>query len=807
MESLLQDIRYALRGLRKTPGFAIVAVLTIGLGVGVNTTVFGWMRTLVLRPFPGVERPDRLVSLATSPPGSDERWSISYPGFGDWREGTRAFEGMAVAHVEQLGLRLDGPPERVWGQLVSADFFDVVSVRPQLGRTFRPEEEPAAAPVAVISHRLWQRVFGGERNIVGRHVLLNGTDVTIVGVAPERFGGLFPGLAFDIWVPVTLQPSLRPVRHGGVGQRGERWLQAFARLREGVSLEQARSDLAAVQLRLSDANPEERGFTASVVRLRESGPSAQLVPLMTALFGVTVLVLLIACANLAGLLLARASARTREIGIRLAVGAGRGRLVRQLLTESVVIAAAGGVVGVVFAVWAQDLILLLLPSASLPLGLDFAFEPALPLFALGAAVLTGLAFGLVPALRSSRPDLVVALKSGSDGPGGRLRAQGALVAGEIALCVVALACAGLFVRGLRQAQRVDPGFRDPDRVLLVSTDFALAGHGDSTGQALADRLLEGVRALPGVSAATFASIVPLGFGGGESDYTAVEGYTPAPRENTIVAFNNVAADYFGTLGIPIVRGRGIERRDTREALPVAVVNEAFVRRYFAGADPLGRQVRQDGRSMTVVGVARDGKYVSLAEAPQPLVFRPYAQHYVPYLTLHVRAAADPRRLEQALRGVFERTDPTLPFLDVRTMREHMGVVLLFQRVGAWLLSAFGALALALGAVGLYGLLAFTVGQRTREIGVRIAVGASRRDVIALVVGGAARLAAVGLAVGVLLAAGAARLLRSQIFGVSPLDPVTFVSVIVLLAAVALLAAWLPARRAAKVDPIIALQAE
>jgi len=807
VESLLQDIRYALRGLRKTPGFAIVAVLTIGLGVGVNTTVFSWMRTLVLHPFPGVERPDRLLSLATSPPGSDERWSISYPGFRDWREGTRAFEGMAVSHVEQLGLRLGGPPERVWGQLVSADFFDVVGVRPQLGRTFLPEEEPAAAPVAVISHRLWQRAFGGDRSVVGRHALLNGTDVTIVGVAPERFSGLMPGLAFDLWAPVTLQPSLMPVRHSGAGQRGERWLQAFARLRAGVSLEQARGDLASVQSRLSDANPEERGFTASVVRLRESGPSAQLVPLLTALFGVTVLVLLIACANLAGLLLARAFARTREIGIRLAVGAGRGRLARQLLTESLVIAAAGGVAGVVFAVWAQDLILPLLPSASLPLGLDFTFEPVLLLFALGAAVLTGLVFGLVPALRSSRPDLVLALKSGSGGPGGRLRAQSTLVAGEIALCVVALACAGLFLRGLQRAQMVDPGFREPDRVLLVGTDFALAGHRDSAGQALADRLLEQTRALPGVSSASLASIVPLGFGGGESDETAVEGYTPQPRENMVVAFNNVGPDYFATLGIPLLQGRGIERTDGRDALPVAVVNEAFARRYFPGASPLGRRVEQDGRRMTVVGVAGDGKYVSLAEAPQPLVYRPYSQHYVPYLTLHVRGAGDPRRLERALRGVFERTDPNLPFLDVRTLADQMGVVTVFQRVGAWMLAAFGALALGLAAVGIYGVLSHSVGQRTREIGVRIAVGASRRDVLTLVVGGAMRLALVGLAVGLVLAVGAGQLLRSQIFGVSPLDPMTFVGVIALLAAVALLAAWLPARRAAKVDPIIALSAE
>ena len=808
MESLLQDIRFALRGLRKAPGFALVAVLTIGLGVGVNTTVFTWMRTLVLRPFPGVQRSDRLVALYTRPPTTDADWAISYLTYRDWHEGARAFEGIAVSHNEQLGLRLGGPPERVWGQLISANYFDVLGVRPEVGRGFLPDEERTAAPVAVISHRLWRRTFAGDLGVVGRRVMLNGRDMTIVGVAPERFAGLTPGLAFDVWLPVTLQPSLMPTRHSRVAERGERWLQAFARLREGASLEQACGDLAAVQSRVAKAYPDETGFTSRVLRLGESGPAAQMVPLLSALLGVTGLVLLIACADLASLLLARATGRTREIGIRLALGAGRGRLIRQLLTESVLLSLAGGAAGVLFALWARDAIVPLLPAESVPIGLDFGTDPAVLLFALAVAVATGLVFGLAPALQASKPDLVSALKSAvGPGHGGKLRAQNALVAGEIALCVVSLVCAGLFVRGLQRAQTVDPGFREPESVLLVTTDFAFSGYGDSTGQALADRLLDQVRALPGVSTASLASIVPLGFMGGESDYTQAEGYTPQQRENMIVAFNNVGSEYFSTLGIPIVQGRAIDRTDGRDALPVAVVNEAFARRYFPGTSPLGRTVDQDGRRMTVVGVAGDGKYTSLTEAPQPLVYRPYSQHYVPYITLHVRSAGDPRRLERALRAAFERTDPNLPFLDVRTLEEQMGVVTLFQRVGTWMLVAFGALALGLAAVGVYGVLSHSVGQRTREIGVRMAVGASRRDVLALIVGGAMRLALAGLAAGLVLAAGAGRLLRSQIFGVSPLDPVTFVGVIALLAAVALLAAWLPARRAARVDPIVALQAE
>jgi predicted permease len=808
MEALLQDIRYALRGLRRSPGHALVAVLTIGLGVGVNTTVFTWMQALVLHPFPQVERADRLVSLFTRPPTVEADWTISYAGYRDWADGSRAFEGIAVFNFEQLGLRLNGPPERVWSQLVSANYFDVLGVRPEIGRGFLPDEERAAAPVAVISHGLWRRSFGGDSGVVGQRVMLNGTDVTIVGVAPERFAGVTPALAFDVWLPVTLQPVLMPVRHSRIDQRGDRWLQAVARLRAGVSLEQAREDLAALQSRIAETYPEERGFGSKVVRLRDAGPSAQLVPLLSALLGVTGLVLLIACANLASLLLARASGRMREIGIRLAVGAGRGRLVRQLLTESVVLSLAGGASGVLFALWARDAIRPLLPGEALPLALDFGLDSRVLLFALTVALLTSLVFGLVPALRASRPDLVFALKSvAGRGPRGRFRAQGALVAGEVALCLVSLVCAGLFVRGLQRAQRVDPGFRDPEGVLLVATDFALAGHRDSVGQALADRLLAQVRALPAVSSASLASIVPLGWRGGESDRTTVEGYTPQPRENMVIAFNNVGSDYFATLGIPLLQGRGIERTDGRSALPVAVVNEAFARRYFAGASPLGRRVRQDGQDMTVVGVAANGKYVSLAEAPTPLVYRPYAQHYEPYLTLHLRVAGDPRRLERALRGVFERTDPSLPVLDVRTMAAQMGLATLFQRVGAWMLTAFGALAMGLAAVGVYGVLSHAVAQRTREIGIRVAVGASRRDVLALVVGHAMRPTLVGLAVGAVLAAGAGRLLRSQIFGVSPLDTVTFGGVIALLAFVALLAAWLPARRAARVDPVVALQAE
>jgi len=801
MDTLIQDIRYALRSLRRSPGFALVAILTIGLATGATTTAFTWLERLVLRPLPGVPDVERLVKMEEIDRDGREQ-SVSYPTFVDWREHASAFEGIAVEEMAELSLRTTGPARRVWGALASANLFQVLHVRPQLGRTFLPDEEARVAPVAVISHGLWQRAFAGDSGVVGRHAMLNGLDFTIVGVVPAGFAGSEGLLAYDIWIPATFLPLA--TRSPGAMARDFRMLEPLARLKTGVSLAQARRDIRAVHRRLAEAGAADSGTSVQVKRMVDSGAAQFLGPVLRALLGVALVVLLIACANLANLLLARATARQREIGIRLAVGAGRARLVRQLLTESLLLALCGGAVGVPLALWARDAFLAFLPAIPFPLAVDLSLDGRILAFAAVTSLLTSVVFGLVPALHASRVDLLPALRDGAaTGPRRRSRLQATLVGSQVALSLVALVCAGLFVRSVGRAHGMDTGMQDPRGVLLVNSDLHLAGYTTESGPAVLERLLADVRALPGVRSASVATHVPLGLGGWTGDSLVVEG----SAERALIRYNRVAPDYFETVGIRILRGRPITGQDGPAGAPAVVVSETFARRYWPDADPLGRRITIGGTTRTVIGVARDTRYRELDRPVPPLAYVPIRQSYASAFMLHVRAAADFRTLEVALRRAFERVDPNLPFVDVRTMAKQADASLMLQNIGAGALSAFGALALVIAAIGLYGVLSYMVSQRTREIGVRVAIGASRRDVIALVVGGAARLTAVGLACGLLLAIGAGQLLRSQLLDISPLDPLTFAGVIALLAAVALLAAWLPARRAARVDPIIALQAE
>jgi predicted permease len=807
VDTLLQDIRYALRSLRKSPLFALVAVLTIGLAVGMNTVAFTWMERVVLKPLPGVPASDELIAVVSAGPGGDI-WQMSYPNYRDWREGVRSFQGLTAQTFDEVTLRTTGPAQRAWSVFAAANYFDVLRVRPALGRAFRPEEETQATPVAVISHGLWQRTFAGDSGVVGRHVMVNGHDFTIIGVAPEKFAGTINVLRFDLWVPVTTYELLTPSR-GLLASRAENNFDGIARLKPGVTIEQARQEINALNRRLAEQYPDVlRNTTVSVRWFRDAGPTPFFRPVMGALLAVTVVVLLVACANLANLLLAKAAARRREIGIRLAVGAGRVRLVRQLLTESLVLALGGGVVGVLIALWGKDTMTALLPAAPFPIFVEFDLDSRVLGVAFGVSVLTGVVFGLVPALQASRAELVPALRDGAAaGPVGRSRLQSALVASQVALSLVCLVCAGLFVRGLQRAQSVDLGMRDPQHVLLAGTDFFRAGYTDSTGPAVLERLLERVRALPGVRSASVATGIPLSLNGMPSTGIDIEGHTFQPDEIAAIPFSHVGPDYFESIGTPIVRGRGFTAEDRATSLQVTVVSERFAQRFWAGQDPIGKHITVNGRERTVVGVARNTGHEMIAGGAPPVFFRPISQSWRAGLTIIVRAEGDPSSLQQALRHAFEEVDPGLPVTDVRTLAEHIGAASFIQRIGAWVLAAFGALAVVLSAVGLFGVLSYSVAQRTREMGVRIAVGASKRDLLALVVGKAMRLTAIGLGVGVVLAAGAGQLLRSQIFDVSPLDAVTFVAVVALLAAVAFLAAWLPAQRAARVDPIIALQAE
>jgi predicted permease len=815
MNTLLHDLRYALRTMRRSPGFTAIAVLALALGIGANATVFSWMQAFVLRPLPLVREPGQLVVLNTRTPGG-YRWSVSYPSFAEWRAEARMVDGIAAMSMLQLSLRPDGAAaaQPAWGTLVSANYFDLLGVRPHLGRTFLTSEEsaPNGAPVTVLSYGLWQRSFAGDPGIVGKQVLLNNQPFTVVGVAPQSFGGTWVGLAFDLWVPVTMQPALST---GGsrLDNHAARWLEVVARLKPGVTVAQARAELDAIQQRIGEIYPEDRGTGVAVRRFDEQGTQQWLRPIFIALLGVTGLVLLIACANIANLLLARAATRRREVGIRLALGASRGRLVRQLLTESGLLALLGGAAGVLVALWARPWLGALVPPTPAPIDTGLFAGPLdgrVIIFTMAATMLAALVFGLVPALRASGgaprasgPALhtsgqtVAYLLRGGGGARGpaRSRLGGGIVVAQIALTLVALVCSGLFLRSIDALRRVDPGFRDSGHLLLVSTDLHLAGHTRESGGPLLDRLLERVRALPGVMAAAVASEVPLGFSSASSNTVAPEGYSARRDENMAVPFNVVTPAYFATMQAAIVHGREFDDGDRAGSLPVAIVNEAFAERYWPGEAAVGKRFDVGtGQMITVVGVAKTGKYEKLDEPPYPFMYFPLAQTYTSALTLHVRVAGDPSALVSTLRSSFESLDPGLPFLQPRTMTENMGAAVLPQRMGALFLSILGTIALALAVVGLYGVMSYVVSQRTRELGIRMALGATQGDVMRGVLGSGARLAALGILIGAAGALAGGRLLASQLFGISPADPLTFAAIAILLAAVALLPTFLPSGR-------------
>jgi len=806
MTSLFQDLRFGLRSLRKHSVLTAVAVISLGFGIGANTTVFTWLNAFVLQPLPMVPAYGRLVDVSTRGPGGVS-WSVSYPSLVDWRAQSRSID-VAAGSLTELGLRGGtGPAERVWGYLASGNYFDVLKVQPALGRVLAMHDEEERAPVAVLGYAFWQHRFAGDSAVIGRQIVLNGQSLTVVGVAAPRFGGSMVGLVADLFVPVTLQPAFST--RNVLEARQTQWLNGVGRIRDGWTMAAARTELDAVAKRNGEATGDtDAAHGVWVKPLSDTGPSQFLRPVFLALLGVTGVILLIASANVANLLLARAIARRREIAVRLALGAGRGRLIRQLLTEGLVLGALAGAVGIVVSLWGRELLITLIPPAPYPIGIDLAIRPSVMLFAVAVTLATSLLFALLPALQASRPALVPSLKDGvGSAPSSRTRLQSGLVVTQVALSLVSLVCAGLFLRSLTAAGSVDVGFRTPDQVLLANTDLTLAGIGDSTRGPVVQRLLEQVRGIPGVEAASVATMVPLGFGGGNSRTITIDGYTPRTDENMSFRYSMVGDDYFRTMQMDVVKGRAIGTQDVAGAPPVVMVNEQFASRFWPGQDPIGKRIRSGEEWMTVVGVARQSKIEDLDEPATPLVYVPFFQEPRPAFTIHVRAAGDPKRLTAPVRQALQAVSADLPMLDVRTLAEHMQAAVFVQKLGASMLAAFGLMALALSAIGIYGVMSYQVSQRTREIGVRVALGAGRASVVGLVLGRGMRLAGLGLAIGLVGAVGAGQLLRSQLVGVGPRDPLTFGAIAGLLGAVALAATWLPARRAAKVDPMVALRYE
>ena len=799
----MNDLKFAFRQLLKNPGFTAVAVLTLALGIGANTAMFSVVNGVLLKPLP-YRDPERLVRLFESSrePGW-ERTPVSPATFLDWRSQNQVFEDIAAIQWGSLNVTGAGGPERLPGLRVSACLFPMLRVSPILGRQFASEEDKFGKHhVALISHRLWQRRFGGDRNVVGQTITLDGEPFTIVGVMPAEFR-FMDGQA-ELWTPVAFTPDQ-------ITSRGNHSWSVVARLKPEATLEQAKAEMNTIAARLAKQHAGQGSSGVTLVGLQEElvGRSRRLLLLLLSAVG---LVLLIACVNVANLLLARAASRQKEFAIRAAVGAERRHLLRQLLTESLLLATAGGALGCLWAYWSVETIASIAAN-SLPKIDQVQLDLRVLGFTLVVSLGAGIVFGLAPSLHATRVDLDLALKEGgrdaSEGGGGR-RLRSSLVIAELALSLVLLVGAGLFIRSFMRLYEVNPGF-NPMRVLTLALNLPDKKYpSDADRASFFRRLLERVETLPGVQSA--GAIFGLPLSGGQSRMSfAIEGRPEArPGEQNSAGYRQISPDYFRTMSTPLVTGRDFDQHDTTKAPAVVIVNEAFVRQFLAGEEPLGKRLQiggSDHRQAKVVGVARDVRHENLAVAPGPEMYVPFSQHCWGLAAVVVRTAMEPAEMANTLRKAVMEVDPDQPIYNIRTMQAVVSDAMAGRRVQMWLLGTFAAVAVGMAAIGLYGVMSYSVTRRTHEIGVRMALGAKRRDVLSLLLRQGLKLAGFGIGLGVPIALGLTSLLRTLLFEVKPTDPVTFVGVSLILLLVALLASWLPARRAAKVDPMIALRTE
>jgi predicted permease len=809
---MLSDLRYALRQLVKSPGFTAVVVLSLALGIGANATVLCWLRGLVLHPLPGVADQEQIVVLVSNQGGG----CASLPDLRDFGQHHEVFVGTEASMPTPACLTVEKQPEWIQAQIVSANFFELLGVKPLLGRTFLPDEDqkPGGNPVLVISENLWRRRFGADPSILGRVVDLNRHSFTIVGVVPASFHGSMTPSIFDVWAPLSMIWEVRNQGTHFLTARAARGWHNLARLQPGGSIAQAQAVVATLDTQLAKAYPRTNtGAHYRVVPLSQCPWSAGPImgPTLALLLAVSLGVQLIVAANVANLLLARAASRQKEIAIRLAAGASRWRLIRQFLTESVLLALLGGGAGVLFASWAVDSVPLFLPAElAASTQLSFPLDGATMGFTLLLTLGTGLAFGLFPALQASRPNLYAVLKEGgrsSQSGASHHRLRSTLVIAEVAIALVLLIGAGLCVKGLQQARQIDIGFK-PDHVLIAGLQIGMNGYNQETGKVFYRQARQRLASIPGMEEAALASWFPLGLSGCKGWDAVVEGYQRPDGEDTTYEFAIVSPRYFATLRIPLVAGRDFTDADDAGATPVAIVNEHFAHRFWPGQDPIGRRFRTGGVWRTIVGLARAGKYNHLEEAPWCFFYLPYQQG-VPDLDLNLclRTRGDPSAFANTLRQTMREIDPGVELLQTLPLAVHSGMVLFPQRMASTLLTMLGGVALTLAAMGVYAVMAYAVSQRTQEFGVRIALGASSRDILRLVISRGLLLAAGGVTAGLALAFAMTRLMAGFLYGVSPFDPLTFIGVPSVLALVALLACYVPARRATKVDPIIALRAE
>jgi predicted permease len=812
MKNIIQDLRYGARMLAKKPAFTLVAITTLALGIGANTAIFSLVNAVLLRPLP-VEGPEQLVTIYTTMRGGSQDSIFSYLNYKDVRDRNDVLDGALAYRFAPMSISHQGNNERIWGYLVSGNYFDVLGVGAMIGRTFSPDEDrtPNSHAVAVMSHGCWQRRFASDPEIAGKTLLINGRSFTIIGVTPKDFVGTEVAYAAELFVPFMMSAVIEPGNEY-LDSRDTDNIFVAGRLKPGVTAEQAEASLQALMNQLASEYPNEnegRGVKVLPVGLFLPQIRDSVIGFSWVLMAVVGLVMLIACVNLANMLLAQATDRRKEIAIRLALGANRWQLIRQLLIESLLLSTVGGALGLLLAVWINDFVAKIKLPTDIALTFNLTIDWRVLAFTLGVSMATGVLFGLLPALQSSRPDLVPALKDeASMGGFKRSRLRNSLVVAQMALSLLLLVCAGLIVRSLQKAQTMRPGF-DPQNAVSLSFDVSLQGYDEARGRAFHRQVMERVRSLPGVKTASMAQTLPLALNFNNSTIH-IEGQPTTSTANLPLAVMNVVLpDYFEAMGIGL-RGRDFTERDKERESRVAIVNETFARRFFPGQEAIGKRFNFSGPSepyWEIIGVAEDGKYESLGEDPKIAVYRPMLRDYTPWTALVARTAGDAEAVLSLIRQEIRDLDPALPLSNVKTLKEHMNIPLFPARVAAAVLGSFGVLALVLAGVGIYGVMSFIVSQRTREIGLRMALGAQAGDVLRMIVGQGLKLVIIGMGIGLAAALLLTRFLAVVLYGVSATDPVTFTLIVMLLIAVALAACYLPAWRAARVDPIEALRYE
>lgn len=809
IDDFSKDARHALRMIRRNPGFSILAILCLTLGIGATTAVFSWMEGILLRPFPLVAAQYRMVAITGT--DRDGRTDISWPDFTDFRKNSSLVESFIADRIFGTTLSIGARAERAAASIVSASYFQALGVRPILGRAFEPSDDVGrnAHPVTVISYQAWKDRYDGDPNIIGRTQLLNGVQHTIIGVAPAGFYGTFVGYSFQFWVPAGMEELFEA---GGykLDNRGARWIEGFALLKPGVTIQQAQTELSAIAKRLEVDYPStNRGRGIKLYPLWQTpfNGAGTLLPTLRISLVVACFVLLIACANVGNLLLFRSFGRRHEVSVRLSLGARRSRLLQQLLTEGLVLAALAACGGLAVAWSCRNLIMLLFPhSPGLMVNLPAEIDWRVLVLSAGVCMVSTLLFGLVPAMQASKIDLAVAMKSDSGGAlGGRGSAwiRSGLVLIQVSLSFVLLIAAGLLLKSVRAMQNADPGF-SADRVLTTSVDMIASGYDTPRVKSFEDQLLARIQAVGGVESAAFARVTPITNRTYSSTPIVVDGFEARPGEQPVIEYDEVSPGFLATMGIPLLSGREFTRADNETARPVAIVNETMARQFWRGENPVGKRVQANGHWFHVVGMARDSKYQSLLETAKPFFYLPMRQSIMGQ-ALEIRTLLPMATIARALTREVKALDPNLAPAEVITMREQVYRMSWSKRAAVTLLLTFGGIALLLAAIGLYGVMSYSVSQSTRELGLRMALGADAPDLLRLVLSQGLALTGTGVFLGGVAALGSTRLLGYLLYRVSPRDPIIFGSAIVVMIIASLLACSIPAWRAMRTDPVRALR--